>query len=451
MRGFSRLAVVLLAVLLAVVPAACGGDDGEDAEPRPEDMERPMARPGVFVGAVAFSIDRIALALDDPDSGGRQQVRAYVTDGEPGGDSEWFEGTATGGRIELTSKSGKARLSGAVGQRDLHGTITLADGVNRHFHTIPATHGAGIYDVTVTADGRYTGTSTTGAKLEAEQAGNFVEGALMTPEGDRFPYRVVDASRVFGYETPGSRPDRYTLIVSRYGLNQVGRGGGDAVKAGSPGANLIALDLGASRVPTPGSFYGKVARSTDQFLLVVDQPPGQANRRARVYLSDGEPEPEGDIEWFTGPVVGTRIDLTSAGGRARLSGEITADSVRGTVTLEGGRHRPFFAVPAGDGAGIYEVTVGADGIYKGTSEDGSTLDIRQNGSSVAGTISTRQGTKIDLLAYDLTRVFDYNVKGSPPDKYLAFASPGGRYVIGRSGDVRGGTAGNNIIGLDKAC
>ena len=70
---------------------------------------------------------------------------------------------------------------------------------------------------------------------------------------------------------------------------------------------------------------------------------------------------------------------------------------------------------------------------------------------MAGTISTRQGLKIDLQAYDLTRVFDYKVKGSPPDKYLAFASPSGRYLIGRSGNVRGGTAGNNIIGLDKAC
>lgn len=450
MRGSRRLALVLLIGLLAVVPA-CGGDEEEGEQPRPEDTERPMARPGVFFGAVAFSLDRIALVLDDPDSGGRQQVRAYVTDGEPSGDSEWFEGPATGGRIELASKSGRARLSGSVALRDLHGTVTLADGATRNFHTIPATYGAGIYDVTVTADGKYRGTSTTGAKLEAEQAGNFVEGALTTPNGERHLYRVVDASRVFNYETAGSRPDRYTLIVSRYGLTQVGRGGGEAVKAGAPGPNLIALDLGASKIPTPGAYYGKVARSTDQFLLVVDQPPGQPARRARVYLSDGEPEPEGDIEWFTGPVVGSKLELTSAGRRARLSGQLTAESLSGTVTLEDGKPRPLFAVPAGDGAGIYEVTVGADGVYKGTSEDGSAIDIRQNGSSVAGTISTRDGIRIDLQAYDLTRVFNYKVRGSPPDKYLAFASPGGRYLIGRNGDVRGGTAGTNIIGLDKAC
>jgi hypothetical protein len=70
---------------------------------------------------------------------------------------------------------------------------------------------------------------------------------------------------------------------------------------------------------------------------------------------------------------------------------------------------------------------------------------------VTGTITTPDGKSISLFAYDLTQVFAYPVKGSQPDSYLAFASPGGRNLIGRNGDVRGGTAGNNIIGLDKAC
>ena len=35
--------------------------------------------------------------------------------------------------------------------------------------------------------------------------------------------------------------------------------------------------------------------------------------------------------------------------------------------------------------------------------------------------------------------------------YVAFAAPRGRFLIGRSGDVRGGHPGLNIIGLDKAC
>ncbi len=231
----------------------------------------------------------------------------------------------------------------------------------------------------------------------------------------------------------------------------MGRGGGDGVKTGSPGPNLIALDLGASTTVSPGVYYGKVARATDQFLMVVDQPAGAADRRVRVYLSDGEAPPEGDIEWFTGTLTGTSVDLTSASRRATFAGEVRDDSVRGTVTLGDGTPRPFFAVPAGDGAGIYEVTVDADGTYRGTAEDGGRFELEQSGENVMGTITMANGRTISLLAYDLTQVFSYPVTGSQPDSYLAFASPSGRYLIGRSGNVRGGTAGNNIIGLDKAC
>lgn len=223
------------------------------------------------------------------------------------------------------------------------------------------------------------------------------------------------------------------------------------MKSGSPGPNLVAVDLGASTTVTPGVYYGKVARVTDQLVMVVDEPAGAADRRVRVDLSDGEAPPEGDIEWFTGALTGSSLDLTSASGRATLRGEIRTDSVRGTVTLADGTPRPFLAVPAGDGAGIYEVTVDADGTYRGTAEDGGRFELRQSGENVTGTITMANGRTINLLAYDLTQVFGYPVKGSQPDSYLAFASPGGRYLIGRSGNVRGGTAGNNIIGLDKAC
>ncbi len=449
-RTGARLARLAVILALAASAAACGDDD-DDAAEQPGTTRTGTAQPGVFFGTVGLTTDRIALALEGADAAGNQRMRVVLADGEPGGDAEWFEGMSQGGRAELTSASGKARLEAHVEPAHATGTVTLADGRQRPFHTIPATHGAGIYDVEVTADGRYTGTSTTGNKLEAQQAGNFVEGSLTTPNGDRFMYRVADLSRAFGYPTPGGAPDRYTLVVSRYGLAQMGRGGGDALKTGSPGANLIALDLGASTTVTPGVYYGKVDRVTDQFVMVVDQPAGSPDRRVRVYLSDGEAPPEGNIEWFVGPLTGSSVNLTSASKKAMLAADIGNDSVKGTVTLPDGRSRSLFAVPAGDGAGIYEVTVDANGTYRGTAEDGGRFELRQSGENVTGTITTANGRSISLLAYDLTQVFGYSVKGSQPDSYLAFASPSGRYLIGRSGNVRGGTAGNNIIGLDKAC
>ena len=450
MGGKRRLVAVALAVMVGA--AACGGGGGKNkAAPTPTTPQAEVARPGAFFGAVAFTTDRIALAFDAPDGAGTQRVRALVTDGEPDGDAEWFEGRASKGGLQLTSASGRARLEGSVHAAETTGTVTLADGKTRTFHTIPATHGAGIYDVEVTADGHYTGTSTEGSKLDGHQVGEFVEGSLTTPNGDNIPYRVADLSRAMAYSTKGGAPDRYTVVVSRYGLTQVGRGGGDDLKAGRPGANLLALDLGASTSPTPGTYYGKVSMVTDQLVIVVDKPDAPEGSRIRAYLSDGEPPPGGNIEWFVGTLRGGRFDLTSASKKARLTGAVGSDSVSATVTLPNDQPRRVFAVPAGDGAGIYEVKVDASGLYTGTSESGGRLELHQDGHSVHGTITMPQGRAVSVLGYDLTQVFGYQVRGSQPDTYLAFASPSGRYIIGRSGDVRGGTSGTNIIGLDKAC
>lgn len=433
-----RLLVVMLGVSLTVLTGC--SDDGDDNEGR-SGTTQPVAS-SVYFGAVGMTTDRLAIAFDG------DKMRSFLTDGEPGGDAEWFEGAVKDARFDVTSASGKARLEGTVETAQTHGTVTLADGVKRHFHTIPATHGAGIYDVRVTPDGQFTGTSTDGSKLEARQAGDYVEGSLTLKSGDRLMFKNVDLSRVFKYSTAGGQADTYTLVVSRYGLVQMGRGG-DRLKQGSPDANVISLDLTASTRPTQGIYYGRTAQSIHQLAVSVDAPDAQGQRRFRMYFSDGLPS--GDIEWFTGMTRGGQIDITSASKKATITGTFTDTDARGTIKLANGQQRPFFAVPAGDGAGIYEIDVSADKRYTGTSEKGDKLDAKQNGDLVTGTITTAAGQSVPLLGYDLTGVFEYSQEGSKPDHYIAFASPGGRYFIGRSGDVRGGSAGLNIIGLDKAC
>ncbi len=447
MRRSARSAIALVCVVGLAVLVGCGDDEDEGARPTTEPTGDGAMRSGVYFGTVSMTTDRVAFSFEGDHTGAR--VQAFVADGEPGGDAEWFEGRAAGNQFTLTSASGKARLQGTVDLAHVMGTVTLRDGKPRNFHTIPATAGAGIYDVTVSAEGRFTGTSTTGNQLDARQSGEYVQGTITTGSGERIEYRNVDLTRVFRYEVPGGQAGRYTMIVSRHGLAQVGRGGAD-LKKGAPDVNVVALDLAESSRPTPGIYYGKLSRTTDQLAMSLDTPGADDARRVRVYLSDGEPN--GDIEWFPGSVSGGRLDLTSASKNARLTGAIDDTAARGTVTLADGSSHPFFAVPAGDGAGIYDVEVMGDGRYVGTSETGGRFVLRKDGDAVNGTITTGDGREVGLAAYDLTRVFDdYGVEGSVPDKYLAFASPGGRYLIGRNGDVRGGTAGTNIIGLDKAC
>ena len=213
---------------------------------------------------------------------------------------------------------------------------------------------------------------------------------------------------------------------------------------------MIALDLAAPETVTPGIYYGRVAMTTDKLAFdIKDLADGR--KQLRAYVSDAEPEPRGDIEWFTSPVTGTTFSVTSASGGAKIDGTIAADGVTGNLTLPGQPARKYFAAIAGDGAGIYDVTVRSDRSHVGTSEEGGQLELTYKDGMVMGKVTAPNGEAVDLLGADLTEAYKYGVEGSLPGTYVAFAAPRGRFLIGRSGDVRAGHPGVNIIGLDKKC
>ncbi|MGH9276647.1 MAG: hypothetical protein ACRD12_00840, partial [Acidimicrobiales bacterium] len=221
-------------------------------------------------------------------------------------------------------------------------------------------------------------------------------------------------------------------------------------RGGKPGDGIIALDLAASDVPTPGIYYGRVAMTTDKLAFDLNNPP-DGRRQLRAYVSDAEPEPEGDIEWFTSPFTGNTFSISSVGGGSKIEGTVAADGISGTLTLAGQPGRRYFAAPAGDGAGIYDVTVRDDRSHMGTSEEGGKLELSYREGMVMGVVTAPNGQQIDLLGADLTESYQYGIEGSLPGTYVAFAAPSGRFLIGRNGDVRGGHPGLNIIGLDKKC
>jgi len=70
---------------------------------------------------------------------------------------------------------------------------------------------------------------------------------------------------------------------------------------------------------------------------------------------------------------------------------------------------------------------------------------------VMGSLTSAEGESFPMLGADLATAYRYNDEYSKPDTYTAFVAPRGRYVFGRSGDVRAGTGSRNIIGLDKKC
>jgi hypothetical protein len=361
-----RRPVPVLATVVFLVATACGGGGKDDKPSALDERLQSLASAGVYIGGVAFTNTLVAIHYDGqgkPSPG----MRMYVVDGTPGGAAEWFEGKADGNTFKFTSASGKATVEGRIEPTETDGTVTFADGTKRVFFTRPAGHAAGIFDITVDAAGMWTGKSLDGSTLEADQNGAMVDGTVRSASGEMFTFKHNDLSRRLQYSRQGGQADTYTAIVTRQGTEVMGRGGD--VRHGKPSENLIALDLAASPTATPGVYYGRVAMTTDK--LAFDINPVNGQRTLRAYVSDAEPEPAGDIEWFTSPITGTTFSLTSASNDAKIDGTVTADGVSGTLTLQGQPARRYFAGPAGEGAGIYDVTVAADRCHTGTSREGS--------------------------------------------------------------------------------
>ncbi len=444
--------VVPLVLVLALVPACGDSDDDEPAAPATSalrDRLEELSGAGVFVGGVAFSGNLVAIHFDRTDPGA-PGMRILVTDGLPDGNAEWFEGKATGTAFRFTSAGGRATIEGTIEEFETDGTIILADGQRRNFFTRPAGDGAGVFEVTVAADGTWKGRSLDGSTLDARQAGPYVEGSVVSTSGERYQFRHNDLTRRLGYSTPGGAPDTYLTIVTRQATEIQGRGGD--VRGGRPSANVVALDLSQEATPTPGVYHGRVARATDRLNFEIhDNPDG--TRLLRAYVSDSEPEPAGDLQWFAEPLTGQQFSMTSKmrGDPARMTGSISDEGISGEITLPDGVARRYFAVPSGQGAGIYTVTVAPDRHHTGTSEQGAKLDLRYEDGTVMGTLTAPDGKTFPMLGADLAHAYGYSEEYSKPDTYTAFVAPRGRYVYGRGGDVRGGTGSLNIIGLDKKC
>ena len=447
----------LLAALAALTACSSDRDDDEPTALPPTTVTQPtsaiderlaqLSGAGVFVGGVAFTGNLVAIHFDrsDPKAMG---MRMFLTDGLPDGNAEWFEGKADQGRFSFTSSSGKAKIEGTIEPFETDGTVTFGDGVVRNFFTRPAGDGAGIFEIKVDASGSWTGRSLDGSTLTAKQTGSLVEGNVVSTKGEKYDFKHNDLTRRLEYKTAGGGADTYTTVVTRQATEIQGRGGD--VKGGKPSANIVALDLDQSAKPTPGVFHGRVANVTDRLNFEV-VPQADGSRLLRSYVSDSEPEPAGDLQWFSEKVTGAQFSLTSKMGDGRITGTIADDGISGTLTLPDGVPRRYFAAPSGEGAGIYTVVVAPDRRHTGTSEQGATLDLRYEQGTVMGTLTSADGEKFSMLGADLAHAYRYRDEYSKPDTYTAFVAPRGRYVFGRGGNVRGGTGSLNIIGLDKKC
>jgi hypothetical protein len=262
---FRRIsALVLVGGIFSTLLAGCSGQKEERAyEPKARQPTTSEDFPYEFVGEAFGAKELVAVVADKTvavgttnrtvgttnktvagtdktvAAGGGRRVRAYVCDGEPQGDAEWFTGQMTGNAFDLTSVSGKARLQAELTEKEATGAVTLADGSLYRFSAPATRDGAGLYEVTIGRDGRRSGTSANGAKDEGQVSrdGVLTTGTIRLPSGEAIDYRMRET---IGYEG-SSKPDTYTTIILPGAAKERGRGGD--VKTNRPSSNFISNDL----------------------------------------------------------------------------------------------------------------------------------------------------------------------------------------------------------------
>jgi hypothetical protein len=151
--------LTFILVLLTAPLAACGDDDGDDGQV--EKKAKPVA--GTFVGKVADSEAFVSIVAVPPAKGAdKREVAVLVCDAKRL--CEAFSGTATGNDFVATT-DGDAEAKGDLSEKSATGSVELPGGRTVRYKAGLATAVAGVYEVTVSANGKLTGASAAGVGL----------------------------------------------------------------------------------------------------------------------------------------------------------------------------------------------------------------------------------------------------------------------------------------------
>lgn len=181
-HGFSISLVVLLLASLA----GCGDDDGGDGD-EAEKKAKPVA--GTFVGKAQGSEAFVAVVAAPPAKGqDKREVTVFVCDAERLCES--FSGSASGNDFTAEAEDGEARATlsakAATGRVEVPGAGTV------RYRATTAAATAGVYDLTVSANGRIRGASAAGVGLKGQSTlprpGN---GSIRLADGRRLKFEIT--------------------------------------------------------------------------------------------------------------------------------------------------------------------------------------------------------------------------------------------------------------------
>jgi hypothetical protein len=212
------------AVLLLLLPAAlagCGGDDDEEGEKK----AKPVA--GTFVSKVQGSEAFVSVVAAPPAKGqDKRVISVFACDAKDL--CELYSGSAAANDFTVKPAGGEGEAKGELTAKAASGTIAPPDGESLDYKAVQATATSGLYDLTVTRDGKLRGASATGVALkgnvELPPPGS---GTLRLADGKRVKFDVAESSG----DVPGLRPGQVRLIVlpdRRLRGAGKGRDGGEA-------------------------------------------------------------------------------------------------------------------------------------------------------------------------------------------------------------------------------
>lgn len=202
------------------------------------------AATGTFITKLAGSEEVLVIVVSAPESDGARTVKAYLCDGEPEGDAEWFGGSITASEATYTSKNNvQSSLLLRFEPAQVTGEVRLAGGARFAFVATAAAPGEGVYSITVNPNGTYDGISVAGDTLRAgtvaggalECDHNAIRGTVNTATGQVLVFGAHNMTTCTAAEltgrghTPvfatsgraGSVPDIYAAVVQRLGIDWV--------------------------------------------------------------------------------------------------------------------------------------------------------------------------------------------------------------------------------------
>jgi hypothetical protein len=178
--------IALAAVLLLAPLGGCGDDDDDDDGDRAE-TPKPVA--GTFVGKARAS-DAFVAVVAEPATKGQDKrgITVFVCDAKSL--CEWFSGSASGN--EFTAETERGEANATLNADMATGTVTPADGETVRYRAGSATATAGLYDLTVSANGRIRGASAAGVGLKGRSTlPREGDGSIELADGRRLKFDIT--------------------------------------------------------------------------------------------------------------------------------------------------------------------------------------------------------------------------------------------------------------------